>query len=111
MTAWIRGLSGRHPSHPSRGNRGEDGAPGDGGAVETKIGHRLDQFFCESALAVAFLEIFFDEFARGVAHEALVFVEQGIEVNEIDALVFESHRIFSGAKWQTLQRSREEGVT
>ena len=64
-----------------------------GRAEESEIGHGLDQFAREAAGAVALFddgdEVVFDELARGVADEALVVGEQGIELDEIDTAKFD----------------------
>ena len=53
-------------------------------AEEAEIGHGLDQFARKAAGAIALLddgdEIVFDELAGGVADQALVVVQQGIEM-------------------------------
>ena len=68
-------------------------------AEESQIGHRLHQFARKAAGAVALLddrdEIVFDELARRVAHEALVIVEQGVEVDEIHTAEFDGWHYLS----------------
>src|SRR5260221_916315 len=67
------------------------------GAKKAEIGHGLDQFARKSAVAVALLDdrdqIFFNESARGVAHQTLVVGEQGIKLDEIHALELKSGHI------------------
>ena len=65
------------------------------GAVEAEVGHRLDQFTGEAAGAVALLddgdEVVFDELARGIADQALVVGEQGVEFEEINSPELDGH--------------------
>ena len=67
------------------------------GAIEAQVGHGFDQFLGEAAGAVALLddgdEVVFDELAGGVADQALVVGEQGVEFEEIDAPELDGHYI------------------
>ena len=62
-------------------------------AEEAEIGHGFDQFAGEAAGAIALFddgdEIVFDELAGGIAHQALFFGEQRIELDEIDTAEFD----------------------
>jgi L-fucose isomerase-like protein len=53
----------------------------------------------KAAGAVAFLddgdEIVFDELARGVAHQALVVIEQGVELDEVHTTEFDGRHYVS----------------
>jgi len=65
------------------------------GAEEAEFAHLGDEFAGEATFAEAVFddgdEIVFDEGAGGVTHHALVFIEQGIEFEEVYVLEFEAH--------------------
>ena len=67
----------------------------EGRAVEAELAHGPDQFAREAAVAVALLddgdEVVFDEGACVGANEKLVLREQGVELDEINALKLECH--------------------
>ena len=83
-------------------------------AEEAEIGHGLDQFARKAAGAVALFddgnEIVFDELARGVAHQALFFGEQRIELDEIDTAKFDGRHDGISVGRQTYDGSRGEGA-
>src|ERR1017187_9157991 len=74
------------------------------GAEESEIGHRLHQFPREPAGAVAFLDdrnqIVFDELARRGAHQALVVIQQRLEVDEVHTMEFDGRHYVSPHKSQ-----------
>jgi hypothetical protein len=68
-------------------------------AKKAQVGHGLDQFAGETAGAVALFddgnEIVFDKFARGVAHQALVIVQQRVEFDEVNTTKFDGWHFLS----------------
>ncbi len=67
------------------------------GAEEAQVRHRLDQFARKASGAIALFddgdEIVFDELAGGVAHQALVVAQQGIEFDEINSAELDGHQL------------------
>ena len=65
------------------------------GAIETKIGHGLDQFAREASSTIAFFndgdEIVFNESAGRVADQALIVREQSVEFDEVYSAELEGH--------------------
>ncbi len=81
------------------------------GAEEAEFSHDGDELARKALGAETFLddgnEVVFDEVARGAANEEFVFAEAGIEMEEIDALEFESHDDTCRWGWNSnLQGSR-----
>lgn len=64
-------------------------------AEEAELAHGFDELAREAAVAVALLddgdEVVFDEVAGGFANHALVFSEEGVEVEEINAFERKRH--------------------
>ena len=67
------------------------------GAIKAQVGHGLDQFLGEAAGAVALLddgdEVVLDELAGGVADQAFVVGEQGVEFEEINSPELDGHQL------------------
>src|SRR6185437_14072277 len=65
------------------------------GSEKAELAHLGDKLAREAALTVALLddgnEVVFDELAGGVAGEALVVGEKGVELDEVDSAEFEGH--------------------
>src|SRR5207248_8550587 len=85
------------------------------GSVEAERAHGTDELAWEAAVAVALLddgqELVVDEGARGGADRALLFGEQRIDAEEVDALKPEGHGgIVDETQWRSCYRSAHEAL-